>query len=140
MKKMDWKTVHLQYKGGVNWRVKKQSHIYISKAPGALIRKKYGYYETMMKTGDGRGKWWLNRDLRDGNHNIMDLLSSSGMQCEYMYCECACISGLKMYAGVEFIELPLIPLPFDVLPRVPSRFSLIFFDFFDFFDFLDFLP
>ena len=27
---------------GANWRVKKQSHVLISKAPGALTRKKYG--------------------------------------------------------------------------------------------------
>ena len=32
-------TVHLQYKGGANWRVKKPSLISISKAPGALLRK-----------------------------------------------------------------------------------------------------
>ena len=32
-------TVHLQYKGGANWRVKKPSFISISKAPGALFRK-----------------------------------------------------------------------------------------------------
>ena len=32
-------TVHLQCKGGSDWRVKKQSHISISKAPGALFRK-----------------------------------------------------------------------------------------------------
>ena len=32
-------TVLLQYKGGTNWRVKKQNHISISKAPGALFRK-----------------------------------------------------------------------------------------------------
>ena len=32
-------TVYLQYKGGAYWKVKKQSHISISKAPGALIRK-----------------------------------------------------------------------------------------------------
>ena len=32
-------TVHLQHKGGANWRIYKQSHILISKA---LFRKKYG--------------------------------------------------------------------------------------------------
>ena len=32
-------TVHLQYKGGANWSVKKPSFISFSKAPGALIRK-----------------------------------------------------------------------------------------------------
>ena len=31
--------VYLQYKGGAIWRVKKQSHISISKAPGALFRE-----------------------------------------------------------------------------------------------------
>ena len=36
---MDRIIVYLQYKGGAIWRVKKQSHISISKAPGALIRK-----------------------------------------------------------------------------------------------------
>ena len=35
-------TDNLQHRGGVNWRVKKQSHILISKAPWALFRKKYG--------------------------------------------------------------------------------------------------
>ena len=29
----------IQYIGGANWRVKKQSHISISKAPGALFRE-----------------------------------------------------------------------------------------------------
>ena len=37
-------TVYLQYKGGANWRVKKQSHISISNAPVALTRKKFGNY------------------------------------------------------------------------------------------------
>ena len=31
-------TVHLQYKGGADWRIKKLSHISISKAPGTLFR------------------------------------------------------------------------------------------------------
>ena len=39
MKKINRMTVHLQYKGGANWRVKKQSHISISKAPEALFRE-----------------------------------------------------------------------------------------------------
>ena len=39
MKKMDRIIVYLQYKGGAIWRVKKQSHISISKAPGALFRE-----------------------------------------------------------------------------------------------------
>ena len=39
MKKIDWMTAHLQYKGGANWRVKKPSFISISKAPGGLFRK-----------------------------------------------------------------------------------------------------
>ena len=39
MKKMDPIIVYLQYKGGAIWRVKKQSHISISKAPGALFRE-----------------------------------------------------------------------------------------------------
>ena len=34
--------VHQQYKGGAYWRLKKPSHTSISKAPGALFRKKYG--------------------------------------------------------------------------------------------------
>ena len=36
---MDRIIVYLQYKGGAIWRVKKQSHISISKAPGALFRE-----------------------------------------------------------------------------------------------------
>ena len=39
MNKIDWTTLHLQYKGGAIWRVKKQNHIFISKAPRALFRK-----------------------------------------------------------------------------------------------------
>ena len=49
-------TVYLQYKEGANLRVKKQSRI--SKAPGALLRKKYGRalhtitYTMMVYKGD----------------------------------------------------------------------------------------
>ena len=45
-------TVYLQYKGGANWRVKKQSHISISKAPGALFRK-----NTVLKMTQNDLKW-----------------------------------------------------------------------------------
>ena len=36
-------TAHLQDKGGANWMVNKQSHISISKAPGALFRENTVY-------------------------------------------------------------------------------------------------
>ena len=39
MKKKDLMIVQLQFKGGANWRVKKQSLKSTSKAPEALIRK-----------------------------------------------------------------------------------------------------
>ena len=80
MRKIGWMRVYLQYKRGAYWRVKNQSHISISKAPGALFRK-----NTVCFLVQGRKNvniiWtrikhfgtdvWNNSPFHTQNHNLL---------------------------------------------------------------------